>query len=773
VLLLRIKGMLSKKNKILFLTVLLISTLCSYSQQIFRGKIVASENNLELENVRILQKESKKEVLSNSFGEFSIEGVGVCIFQRVGYRTKEIELLNQGYLIVQMEINPSELEEVIVSVNQIPQKIRKATSAINLISTSEINRGTDVNIAPVLNRVPGVYMQSGALNTNKITIRGIGSRNLYGTSKIRAYYGDIPLTSGNGETTIEDFELNAISRLEIEKGASSIYGAGLGGTLHLIPKNSYLNQTSAETGITIGSFGLIKGIVNVNHGTEKFGLRAIYSNTHSDGFRANNEYDRQTFTLSSNVFAGEKDDITIIGSYVDLKAFIPSSINEDDYLNNPEKAAFTWSKSQGYEDSQRGILGVSWNHNYIHNLRQITSIYTTFRNGYEPRPFNILDEQSTAFGLRSRLLGETALFENKLDWTLGAEFFKDYYGSKTFENRYQDSPPGTGSVRGELLSDFEETRSYISFFLETKYHLSEKTTFSFGLNLNQTYFDLEDNFEDVGNPDQSGSYDFETMLSPKFGLSHLITNNWSTYINVSHGFSPPTLAETLLPDGLINTDIKPESGWNYELGTRMSFLDNRMHVNGAVYRMAIENLLVARRTGDDQFVGINAGETQHDGVELTINYDWITLDKTSLNSYVSYSLNDFIFEDFVADETDFSGNELTGVPSDVFTAGIDLISEKGFYGNLNFKYIGEIPMTDANSLYTDSYNLTNVKLGYNFTLAKKVDCNLYFGIDNIFDEHYASQILINARGFGGAAPRHYYPGNPINYYTGIHVNYMF
>jgi iron complex outermembrane receptor protein len=54
-----------------------------------------------------------------------------------------------------------------------------------------------------------------------------------------------------------------------------------------------------------------------------------------------------------------------------------------------------------------------------------------------------------------------------------------------------------------------------------------------------------------------------------------------------------------------------------------------------------------------------------------------------------------------------------------------------------------------------------------------VYCNLYFGIDNMFDEHYASQILINARGFGGAAPRHYYPGNPINYYTGIHVNYMF
>ena len=49
----------------------------------------------------------------------------------------------------------------------------------------------------------------------------------------------------------------------------------------------------------------------------------------------------------------------------------------------------------------------------------------------------------------------------------------------------------------------------------------------------------------------------------------------------------------------------------------------------------------------------------------------------------------------------------------------------------------------------------------------------YLGVDNIFDKAYASQILINAPGFGGNAPRYYYPGNPINYYTGININYNF
>jgi iron complex outermembrane receptor protein len=46
-------------------------------------------------------------------------------------------------------------------------------------------------------------------------------------------------------------------------------------------------------------------------------------------------------------------------------------------------------------------------------------------------------------------------------------------------------------------------------------------------------------------------------------------------------------------------------------------------------------------------------------------------------------------------------------------------------------------------------------------------------LNNIFDEDYASQILINATGFGGNAPRYFYPGNPTNYYAGINMNYIF
>ncbi len=554
----------------------------SFSQSKIEGKIVDADNKSSLSNIQIINTETKDTIFSNEQGLFEINSSGNYTFKKDGYNEKTVSIKSNKYYVIQLSINPSQLKEVIINANNIPQKLKKAISSIEIISSIDIERGSTIDITPILNRTPGVYMQTGALNTNRITIRGIGSRNLYGTSKIRAYFQDIPLTSGNGETTIEDFELGAISRLEIIKGSgSSIYGAGLGGTIHLIPQSAFLNQSSTESDMSFGSFGLIKGVINVNHGTEKSSFRTVYSNTHSDGYRDNNEYDRQTFTIDANHFLNRKNDITFLASYVDLKGFIPSSVNEDAYKNNPKAAAFTWAQAKGYENTKRGVFGLSWNHQFNNTLKQISSVFSSFNDAYEPRPFNILTENTSAIGIRSRIL----VSAEKLNWTFGGELFKDTYKSSTFENLYQDYPPGTGSIKGDKLSDLKEKRTYYNIFIETNYNPSEKLMFSFGLNFNETSYHLNDRFSTDGNPDQSGSYKFKGILSPKLGVSYLFNDNISVYSNISHGFSPPTIAETLLPDGLINPDIKPETGWNFEIGTRSTFINNRLQVNMALYQV--------------------------------------------------------------------------------------------------------------------------------------------------------------------------------------------
>lgn len=750
-------------------------TFYTFSQSQISGKIIDTDNSIALETVEIKNIKTGKQTLSDQNGFFEVSEAGTYTIVKKGYSIKTIKLKTGKYYIIQLKLNPDQLGEVIVNSNHIPKKLKQATSPIEIISNKDIERSNNINPVSVLNRTPGVFMQTGALNTNRITIRGIGSRNLFGTSKIRAYFKDIPLTNGNGETTIEDFELGAIGRIEVTKGAtSSIYGAGLGGTIQLIPKSANFSAQNLSTEFTLGSFGLVKNLTSINLHSKKSNFNGVYSNTHSNGYRDNNTYSRQTFTLHSNHYVTQRDELSVLASYVDLKAFIPSSLNEDNYLNNPTSAAFTWNNAMGFEDTQRGIFGLSWNHQYSNKLKQVTSMFSSFREGYEPRPFNILSENVWAYGVRSRLIGRSKLFNKSLTWTLGGELFKDIYKYKTFENLYEDFPPNTGSIKGNELSNFKENRSYYNVFLEANHNLTINTILSLGLNMNTTSYKLTDNFMvSTNNPDQSGEFKFKTILSPKLGISHYFNKNIGLIANISHGFSPISLEETLLPDGQINLNLKPETGWNYELGLRGNLNKNKLQYQLSLYRLSLKNLLVARRVNEDQFIGINAGKTQHDGLEATILLSILKSEELHISTTANASINNYSFKEFIDENNDFSGNDLTGVPSEVYNVILDIDSKIGLYGNINYQHIGNIPITDSNNLFSNSYNLANLRIGFKKNLNKKLKTNLFFGLNNIFDTKYASQILINASSFGGRAPRYYYPGNPVNYYSGINLNYEF
>jgi len=63
----------------------------------------------------------------------------------------------------------------------------------------------------------------------------------------------------------------------------------------------------------------------------------------------------------------------------------------------------------------------------------------------------------------------------------------------------------------------------------------------------------------------------------------------------------------LTPDGNINPEITPEKGWNFELGSRGK-IASKLTYELTLYSMRIRDLLVARRVGEDQFVGLNAGK---------------------------------------------------------------------------------------------------------------------------------------------------------------------
>jgi iron complex outermembrane receptor protein len=661
---------------------------------------------------------------------------------------------NEGILEADSILSP-----IMIATFSGEMEVADYVGALELISRQKIESADQTSPLGLLNSVSGVYMHSGALNTNRITIRGIGARTPFSTNKLRAYYGQIPLTDGVGETTIEDIDISNWGQASILKGpVSSTYGSGLGGVLLIEPIHMQKDEALLKLNSQLGSFGLVKYGLMAGINRNNKSVIVSYSNQKSDGYRDNNKFQRHNFNLRAS-FKRKNSSFEVLGLFIDQFAEIPSSINETDYLNNPTKAGFTWNASQGFEDYTKYLAGITWTQLINASLDLKTSIYVNHKNNDEARPFNILKEELDGVGVRSAFY----LGLNKSNIEFGSEFYTDNYRWMTYENLYEDNN-GQGSLEGNRLTNNTEQRAYFNVFSAYNYSFSEHFKVDIGISASQTVYELQKEYPIR----EKTHYDYSWQVSPKVGFNYKPSVSFKFYGLISRGFSPPSLEETLTPDGNLNPEIRPEIGWNYEIGIDKSFFKNRVQLDIAMYTMYIKNLLVARRTGLDQFVGINAGKTRHAGIETTLNFQILRRNNMSLDMSSSISLNDFKFVAFEEGENVFDGNQLTGVPEETISGRIDL-HYYAFSIALAHQFVAKMPITDDNQVYTTAYHIFNSSIGY-ASVFKNLKYRLNYRINNIFNTSYASMVAVNAQGFGGNAPRYYYPGLPTNHQISMTID---
>ena len=218
--------------------------------------------------------------------------------------------------------------------------------------------------------------------------------------------------------------------------------------------------------------------------------------------------------------------------------------------------------------------------------------------------------------------------------------------------------------------------------------------------------------------------------------------------------------------------MESESGWNIELGNRGLFLDGRMDYDLSLYTIILRDLLVTERLAEGIFTGINAGEAMNSGLELLLHGSLFPLRSESpynAGITLAYNISRNVFRNFVDDGIDYGGNMLPGIPVQELYTGIHG-EYKDFSLKLNYRYTGDQWMTDANDLKYSGYQLVHLYLNWERKIANSpVSLNIFLGVKNLFNVHYASMILINAPSFGGRAPRYYYPGMPRQLQLGIRV----
>ncbi|MFT6855965.1 MAG: TonB-linked SusC/RagA family outer membrane protein [Cyclobacteriaceae bacterium] len=215
------------KNKILLTLFFGLCSMVSYSQE--KGSVSGTVSDYEtgetIPGATILVKGSGSNGTVTDFdGNYRLSGIkptDILTYSFIGYTPVEIEIGNQSIIDVQLDLNVTALEEIVV-IGYGTQKKKVVTGAIESISAKEITALPVVRVDQALQgRAAGVQVlnQSGQPGEPPaIRIRGIGTD---GDS------GPLILVDGIAVNSIDNLNPSDIKSMEVLKDAAStsIYGA--------------------------------------------------------------------------------------------------------------------------------------------------------------------------------------------------------------------------------------------------------------------------------------------------------------------------------------------------------------------------------------------------------------------------------------------------------------------------------------------------------------------------------------------------------------------
>ena len=632
--------------------------------------------------------------------------------------------------------------------------VQKWPGSVTVLDSLRLQTGKAYQVSELMNTIPGVLMQQGTLSTNRITIRGIGSRTPYNSNRIKAYWGEMPLTDGDGVTSIEDIGLNDIQQIQVLKGpASALYGAGLGGVILLNPWESTKASYTLKANSEAGSYRTFSNQLNLQLKHPKGKTWLVANSLNTNGYRENSHFQRYNVTLKGKYQTG-RHYWYYLYNYRYMDGQIPSSLDSIDFENKPQKAADTWQAIGGYERSSRHLIQVGLrsplNAHLIHDL----TVFGGSTALDELRPFNRLDESKVAWGLRDKV-------------TYSSQILRAEVGIEGMLEHNQISLMGVkASNHGELLHQSKITRSYLNFFGLVEYTIKSKLILQAAITVNETVYKAQEEYP----ASTETEHHYPVVVSPRLGFNYRLSAVSNFYASAGHGFSTPSVEEAQMPDGSFNAHIKPEEGVNVEVGYRFSSTSQKTHADVTFYRMQMKNLLVTKRESEEIFYGINAGKTNHTGIEAYlrqhIDFNWTN---SSVDLSLSYFQSINTFDEFIDDGNDYHGCHLPGIPA--FNGSFNVqFNISDYHLWISYKLAGGQYLTDDNSRKQEGFSKADAKISRDFTVGS-FHGSLYLGANNLFDTHYASMVLINAPSFGNQLPRYYYPGLPFNVYGGVSIRF--
>jgi iron complex outermembrane receptor protein len=649
------------------------------------------------------------------------------------------------------------LEEITIRAYEANRPILQVPASISLVMSSDLQRFSNTSLVSAVNNIPGIRMEERSPGSYRFSIRGSSLRSPFGVRNVKAYWNELPLTDPGGNTYLNQLDANAINQIEIIKGpGSSLYGSGTGGVL-LLKSLRLENENLLSASWMGGSYGLRNYQLSLSQGNKNTSHYVGYQHQQSDGYRDQTRMVRDQLNSTFRFSFSDKEELETAIFYTDLYYQTPGGLNEAEYLANPKQARPAAGTQPGAATQQAGVslrsfyTGVSHQYYFSKNLHNRTGVYGNFVQFENPAIRNYEKRLEQNLGARTVTDFSFLLQGWKTILQGGGEFQRGYSPVKNYQN-LQGYP-------GLLQSDEEIRTLQYSVFGQAELS-KDNWILTGGLSANWVSYNL---LQLNRSPAVNQEVNYHPIITPRIALLRKLNEAFSVYGNMSWGFSPPTLAEVRPSNGIFNTSLQPEKGKQIEVGAKGYFARRKLFVDVALYHFVLDETIVVRRDADGADYFVNAGATNQNGMEIMLHWQPNINHSiaSSLKLWSGITVNQYEFKDYVKDNVSYSGNQLTGTPKHVITAGADLGIVKRFFLNLTVNYTSEIPLNDANSVFAKSYTLVGAKAGYKNLLNGKLPFELFAGADNLLDETYSLGNDLNAAGgryYNAAAGRNLYFG---------------
>ncbi|MCW5519069.1 TonB-dependent receptor [Aureitalea sp. L0-47] len=620
------------RNRILILLLLLTFTLSAQEIQ-----VLDLDSRQPLNGVAVYNEDASKTGITDFEGRIDIsnfedeERITFQLLSHVTYSEIKLEIIASGGMVYLVQ-DPSQLDEVVVSVSKFGQQRRDVPQQIASLTSEDIAFTNPPTAADLLEASGQVYVQKSQLGGGSPLIRGFSTNRLLIT--VDGVRFNTAIFRGGNVQNVISIDPFSISRTEVILGPGSVvYGSdAVGGVMNFYtkdPKFSFkegMDISGEVTGRYATASSEKTGHVELNIGMKEWAFLTSVSFSDFDDLKMG-KYGPDDYLRLEYVERINGEDVVVTNP--DPRVEVPTGYNQ---INAMQKIRFmpdsNWDFELGlfytttsdyprydrlYRRRDGELRSAEWYYGPQKWLSGNLQITHKSKSKFYDEGRLTLSYQQFEESRNDRDFGEIILFENDemvdafsggLDFTKKLNKATVFYGLEYVFNKVNSKGKQTNINTGNSVPDVSRypdgaTWKSMAAYSSLQYKLSDDLSFQGGLRYNHILVDalFEGPFYDF--PFSEANID-TGALTGSAGFAWQASEILGWKLNFGTAFRAPNVDDVgkifdSEPGSVVvpNPELEAEYAYNYELGANLNFSEI-LKIELAGYITQLKDALVRR-----------------------------------------------------------------------------------------------------------------------------------------------------------------------------------